>query len=105
MRVRLARSTQSCAYKIVETAHARRRWGYRMIHDILRPQFPGINHKRVYRLYTAEGLSIRKRKKTKRVGVRVPLVAAMAVNPTWEAWTSSVMPFVDLASSPGASNA
>ena len=58
---------------IVETAHARRRWGYRMIHDVLRPQYPDINHKRVYRIYTAEGLSIRKRKKTKRVGVRVPL--------------------------------
>ena len=69
--------------QIVQTAHARRRWGYRMIHDVLRPQYPGINHKRVYRLYTAEGLSIRKRKKTKRVGLRVPLVAALAVNQTW----------------------
>jgi putative transposase len=69
--------------QIVQTAHARRRWGYRMIHDVLRPQYPGINHKRVYRLYTAEGLSIRKRKKTKRIGVRVPLVAALAVNQTY----------------------
>ena len=68
---------------IVETAHTRRRWGYRMIHDVLRPQYPGINHKRVYRIYTAEGLSIRKRKKTRRIGVRVPLVAALAVNQTW----------------------
>jgi len=69
--------------QIVQTAHTRRRWGYRMIHDVLRPQYPNINHKRVYRLYTAEGLSIRKRKKTKRVGVRVPLVAALAINQTW----------------------
>ena len=69
--------------KIVETAHPRRRWGYRMIHDVLHPQFPVINHKRVYRLYTAEGLSIRKRKKTKCIGVRVPLVAALAVNQSW----------------------
>ena len=68
---------------IIETAHHRRRWGYRMIHDMLRPQYPNINHKRVYRLYTAEGLSIRKRKKKKHVGVRVPLVAAQAVNQTW----------------------
>ena len=73
--------------QIVQTARARRRWVYRMIHDVLRPQFPGINHKRVYRIYTAEDLSIRKRKKTKRVGVRVPLVAALAVNQTWETWT------------------
>lgn len=69
--------------RIIETAHQRRRWGYRMIHDMLRPQYPNINHKRVYRLYTAEGLSIRKRKKKKHVGVRVPLVAAQAVNQTW----------------------
>ena len=47
------------------------------------PQFSGINHKRVYRLYTAQGLSIRKRKKTKRMGVRVPLEAALAMNQTW----------------------
>ena len=69
--------------QIVQTAHQRRRWGYRMIHDVLRPQFPNINHKRVYRIYTLEGLSIRKRKKTKRIGVRVPLVAALALNQTW----------------------
>ena len=69
--------------KIVQIAHERRRWGYRMIHDVLRPQYPGINHKRVYRIYTGEGLSIRKRKKAKRIGVRVPLVAAFAVNQTW----------------------
>ena len=73
--------------KIVETAHARKRWGYRMIHDVLRPQYSNINHKRLYRIYTAEGQSIMKRKKIKRVGVRLPIVAALAVNQTWEAWT------------------
>ena len=69
--------------EIVDLAHKRRRWGYRMIHDVLRPKYPNINHKRVYRIYTAEGLSIRKRKKTKRIGVRVPLIAAMMPNQTW----------------------
>ena len=54
-----------------------------MIHDVLRPKYPSTKHKRVCRAYTAEGLSIRKRKKTKRIGVRVPLVAAQAVNQTW----------------------
>ena len=47
--------------EFVVVAHQRRRWGYRMIHDVLRPKYPGINHKRIYRLYTAEGLFIRKR--------------------------------------------
>ena len=91
--------------KIVDLTHQHRRWGYRMIHDVLRPQYPEINHKRVYRLYTAEGLSIRKRKKTKRVGLGVPLVAAMTVNQTWEAWISSVMPSTGLVPCHGVSNA
>jgi len=83
--------------QIVQTAQTRRRWGYRMIHDVLRPQYPDINHKRVYRIYIAAGLSIRKRKKAKRIGVRVPLVAAMAINQTWS------MDFVsDAVAGPGA---
>ena len=43
--------TQELSSKIVEIAHVRRRFGYRRIHDLLRPSFPGVNHKRVYRLY------------------------------------------------------
>ena len=82
---------------IVQIAHERRRWGYRMIHDVLRPQYPGINHKRIYRLYSQESLAIRKRKKLKRTGVRVPLVAATVINQTWS------MDFVsDAISRPGA---
>ena len=63
--------------QIVQTAH---RQALGLPHDSRRPAapVPGINHKRVYRIYTAEGLSIRKRKKAKRIGVHVPLVAAMA---------------------------
>ena len=53
--------------KIVQIAYERRRWAPR--------------------IYNGEGLSIRKRKKAKRIGARVPLVAALAVNQTWEAWT------------------
>ena len=37
--------------QIVEIAHARWRFGYRRIHDLLRPDFPGVNHKRVYKLH------------------------------------------------------
>jgi putative transposase len=58
--------TKQLSSKIVEIAHARRRFGYRRIHDLLRPEFPGVNHKRMYRLYSAANLAVRKRKKTKR---------------------------------------
>ena len=54
-----------------------------MIHEVLRPQYPNINNMHVYRIYTAECLSIREHKKTKRIGVRVPLMPALAVNQTW----------------------
>jgi putative transposase len=70
--------------KIVEIAHVRRRFGYRRIHDLLRPQFPGVNHKRVYRLYRQANLTVRRRKKGKRpVNERVPLQLARTVNEVW----------------------
>lgn len=55
--------TAALKTKIVEIAHTRRRFGYRRVHDLLRPDFPGVNHKRVYRLYTDANLTVRKRKK------------------------------------------
>ena len=58
--------TQDLKGKIVEIAQARRRFGYRRIHDMLRPEFPGVNHRRVYRLYSQAKLAERRRKKVKR---------------------------------------
>ena len=76
--------TQDLTGKIVEIAHARRRFGYRRIHDMLRPEFPGVNHKRVYRIYSAANLAVRKRKKAKRpASERVPLQLAQGVNQVW----------------------
>jgi len=76
--------TQDLKGKIVEIAQARRRFGYRRIHDMLRPQFPGVNHKRVYRLYSQANLAVRKRKKVKRpASERVPLQLAQNVNEVW----------------------
>jgi putative transposase len=69
---------------IVDLAQVRRRFGYRRIHDLLRPRFPGVNHKRVYRLYSEAKLSVRKRRKAKRLASeRVPLRPAQAVNEVW----------------------
>jgi putative transposase len=70
--------------KIIELAHVRRRFGYRRIHDLLRPAYPTINHKRVYRLYAGASLAVRKRRKAKRpIAERQPLVAAQAINEVW----------------------
>ena len=62
----------------------RRRFGYRRVHDTLRSEFPGTNHKKVYRLYREQGLAVRKRNKARKYrGERTLLVAAMRANQTW----------------------
>jgi putative transposase len=76
--------TQTLRCRIVDIAHQRRRFGYRRVHDLLRRDFPGVNHKRVYRLYREANLAVRKRKKSKRpLNERVPLQLAKAVNEVW----------------------
>ena len=76
--------TQALRCRIVDIAHQRRRFGYRRVHDLLRRDFPGVNHKRVYRLYREADLAVRKRKKIKRpLNERVPLQLAKAVNEVW----------------------
>ncbi len=51
---------------------------------MLRPQFPGVNYTRIYRLFSAANLAARKRKKVKRpANERVPLELATTVNEVW----------------------
>jgi putative transposase len=81
---KMTEATQQLSDRIVQIAHERRRFGYRRIHDMLKPDFPGINHKRVYRLYSAANLAVRKRRKAKRpTNERVPLQLARTVNEVW----------------------
>ncbi|KAF0138183.1 MAG: integrase catalytic subunit [Rhodospirillaceae bacterium] len=76
--------TRALIERMTEIAQVRRRFGYRRIHDLLRPEFPGLNHKRLYRHYCQAGLAVRKRKKAKRpVHERVPLQLARTVNEVW----------------------
>ncbi len=70
--------------RIIELAHERRRFGYRRIHDLLRAEGLRVNHKKVWRLYSERGLSVRKRRKVKRTsGERQPLQAASRINEVW----------------------
>ena len=76
--------TRDLGERIVDIAHVRRRFGYRRIHDLLRQEFPGVNHKRVYRLYKNANLVVRRRKKVKRPpNERLPLQIARKVNDVW----------------------
>ena len=80
----LDQQTVALSAAIINIAQVRRRFGYRRIHDLLRPEFPKVNHKRVYRLYCAAKLAVRKRKKVKLpMNERVPLQIAQNVNEVW----------------------
>ena len=80
----LDQQTVTLSAAIIDIAQVRRRFGYRRIHDLLRPEFPNVNHKRMYRLYSVADLAVRKRKKAKRpTNERVPLQIAQRVNEVW----------------------
>ena len=66
-------------------AAVRRRWGYRRLLVLLRREGVADNHKRVYRLYRAEGLQVRQRRRRKQKlgrGTERP-VAPMRPNERW----------------------
>ncbi len=78
----------ACTVRLRERIHVvamqRRRFGYRRVHDMLRSEFPGTNHKKVYRLSREQGLAVSRRNKARKYrGERTPLVAAMRANQTW----------------------
>jgi putative transposase len=65
-------------------AAARPRFGYRRIHVLLRRGGWRVNHKRVYRIYRAEGLAVRRRKRKRMaVGQRTVLPAPSRPNERW----------------------
>ena len=70
--------------RILELAGQRPRFGYRRLHALLVRDGWTVNHKRVYRLYRAEGLAVR-RKKRKRVARanRRPRLVAQTANEQW----------------------
>ena len=66
--------------RLRELAEKRPRFGYRRLQVPLEREGWQVNHKRVYRLYVEEKLSLRHKRGRKRGTVRQPLSAAVAVN-------------------------
>lgn len=65
-------------------AAERRRFGYRRLTVLLRRETFAVNHKRVYRLYREEGLSVRRRKRKRMTRAsRVMAVAPCRANQHW----------------------
>ena len=70
--------------RLRELAGQRHRFGYRRLHVLLRREGFGVNLKRIYRLYTQEGLTVRRRKRRRRVPRGVPrLGAPTRINERW----------------------
>jgi putative transposase len=70
--------------RLRELAEARRRWGCPLLYLMLRREGWRANHKRVERVYREEGLSLRRRRRRKRLShLRVARERPVAVNQTW----------------------
>jgi putative transposase len=70
--------------RLKQLAAERPRYGYRRLTVLLKRAGEAVNHKRVYRLYREEGLSVRRRKR-KRIGAveRQPLAVPTQTNQRW----------------------
>ena len=70
--------------RLIELAAERRRFGYRRVHALIRPEGIEANHKRVYRLYSEAELAVRRHRRRERVAVeREPLSLPSAPNEVW----------------------
>ena len=70
--------------RLVELAGERRRFGYRHLHALARREGVQANHKRIYRLYSDVGLSVRRRKRRHGVAVeRQALERPTGPNQVW----------------------
>ena len=52
--------------RMKELAGKKRRWGYRTICSRIRLEGYVVNHKRLYRMYSQEGLTLRRKRRRKR---------------------------------------
>ena len=67
-----------------ELAGQRRRFGYRRIGVLLERKGMTMNHKKLYRLYREEGLSVKRRRGRKRArGTRTPMPVPVRPNARW----------------------
>ena len=59
------------------------RYGYLMLHGLLKAEGLVVNKKRTYRLYTAENLQVRTKKRKKLQRPRLPMLVPTQVNERW----------------------
>lgn len=77
------RDDSAARTRLRELAGAYRRYGYLRLHVLLRNEGLVMNHKRTYRLYREEDLSVRRRKRKRLHRERVPLPPTERRNQRW----------------------
>jgi len=70
--------------RLYTLARQRRRFGYRRLHILLRREGIVLNHKKLFRLYREERLTVRRRGGRKRaLGTRAPMALPQGPNQRW----------------------
>lgn len=70
--------------RLKELAAQRKRFGSPRLHILLKREGLVINHKRTERIYTEEGLALRKKRRRKgAAGIRIPIAAPERPNQKW----------------------
>jgi transposase InsO family protein len=70
--------------RLRDLANERRRFGYRRLFVLLRREGESSGINRIYRLYSEEGLTVRKRKaRRKAIGTRAPILIEARANARW----------------------
>jgi putative transposase len=69
--------------KLVELARERPRFGYRRLHVLLQRAGHVINHKRVWRVYKAAGLSVKRMRRKRLIRALRPMKQLGAANQEW----------------------
>ena len=81
----VARDNTALVMRMKEITQTRVHYGYRRVHVMLKREGFQDNHKRVYRLYSEEGLSLRLKrpKRNKAAQLRQPKTLAHHINQIW----------------------
>ena len=78
------RDDEALRRRLRDLAHERRRFGYRRLGILLAREGLVVNHKKLFRLYREEGLTVRRRRGRKRaLGTRRPILVPDRVNQRW----------------------
>lgn len=69
--------------RLRELAEQYPRYGYLMLHAMLRAEGLVVNRKRTYRVYTELGMQVRARRRRKLIRPRVPMAVPTQLNERW----------------------